>query len=283
MPDEKEDHIEEILELIDEIPPMPENIVKLRQICANSNSSFKDIMPILEKDPGFCADILHMANSAYYAVNHRVESVNEAVRYIGFNSVVDLVSISFSNNIVKKYFSGIKNLNQYFTHSNQIALATKMLAKAAQKNTEEQDFYATTGLLHDIGRLIIMMVSDSEIRDLIGHSWQEHPDLITKETTIFGINHCVVGKRICEKWHFSQAMQDAILHHHAPLKHGLHKEATFILLAHFISMENMTCEQIFQLFPENVFEKLGLSLESLRKAKNLYTATQNKNSNTSVR
>lgn len=272
MLEQKDNYIQDILGTIEKLPPMPENITRLRSICADPNSCFKDILPIIEKDPGFCADILHMANSAYYGVRHHVDSVQEAVRYIGFNSVVDLVSVSFSNSTVKKYFSGIKDLEHYFQHSNEIASAARCLAKTMKKNPEQQDFYATVGLLHDIGRLVIMMVSDKEIRSLIGNSWMDNPELVVKETNIFGTDHCVIGKLICEKWQFPENIQTAILRHHNPVKGGFNQDAAIILISHLVSIKTMPVDLILSSLSDELIKQAALTKEILQEARDMFTA-----------
>lgn len=270
METDKNKYLEEILTIIDKLPPMPDNILKLRKICADPNATFKDIVPILEKDAGFCADILHMANSAYYGVSHQVESISEAVRYIGFESVVDFVAVSFSNNVIKSHFSKIDNIYEYFKHSNEIGLATKCLAKAARKSLKDQEFFTVAGLLHDIGRLIILMVSDKEMIKSIGNGWRYKEDTASKETDLLGINHCSVGKQICEKWKFSDQLQAAVLKHHSPLKGEYSDAAAYILLAHFISMDDFPIEQAYCLYPKEALCRMGLTEKNINQARTMY-------------
>ena len=73
--DEKTILADKIIDLIEKLPPIPENIVKLRQMAANPNANFTIIVPILKEDPGLCADILHIANSVFYAPDRELNSV----------------------------------------------------------------------------------------------------------------------------------------------------------------------------------------------------------------
>lgn len=259
-----------ILSIINRLPPMPENIIRLRQVCADPNASYKDIVPIIEKDPAFCTDILRMANSAYFGLSHTVESISEAIRYIGFNSVAEFVAISFSNKVLKSEFAKVKELDDYFKHSKEIATATKFLAKCAGKSAREQEFFTIAGLLHDIGRLVILLVSDKEAHKLLSHNWNHQFDRAEKEEDIFGTNHCEIGQEICSKWEFSDQLQEAVLRHHAPLKGELNQEAAYILLAHFISMRDFPAQSIINLYPIDVLEEIGLSYEKILDAQAMY-------------
>ena len=262
--------LQQVLSAIENLPPMPENIVKMRKVCANPDASFVDLVPIIESDPGFCADILHIANSAYYGLRHTVESVREAVRYMGFNSVVDYLAVSFSKKVVRSEFSSIKNLEEYFVHSNSIALATKCLAKAAGRSAEVQEFYTIAGLLHDVGRLVILMVSDPQIQSYIGDLSESKPELSQEEYNLLGVDHCFIGKQICEKWQFSEELQTAILRHHTPIKEPFCKTAAFIMLAHFIAMEDFPISRVVDFYPPETSEKMGIDADMVNRARSLY-------------
>ena len=265
-----EQYSKEIIEHINKLPPMPANILKLRKICANPYSNFSDLTPIIDKDPGLCADILHMANSAFYGVGHKVVSANEAVRYIGMDHLVNFVSIQFSTRVIKKHFHGLRDLNNYFIHSQKISLAAKILAKMAAKNKKEQDFYQVSGLLHDIGRLVILYISDEETAKLIVDEWQFVINIVEKEKKYMGMDHCYIGMKICEKWNFPPLLQDTIEKHHSPLEGELCEEAAFILLAHFISMDNLPEEVLLSVYQQDILERLNLSHEAIINAKKKY-------------
>lgn len=266
----KEEFLQEILSLIDSFPQLPANIIELKKICSNPNSTFADIVPIIKKDAGMCADVLRMANSAYFAVSHEVESVTEAVRYMGFRAIGDFVTIAFSHKIINGQSAKIQNLDEYFIHSEKVSIATQCLASSAGKSPEELEFFTIAGLLHDIGRLIILLVSDKQMQDFLASSWDHKSDTETIENIIFGINHCEIGKKICEKWNFSKKLQLAVFNHHSPLKDTFSEEAAYILLAHFITMDDFPTDQITKIYPAEVLEQLSLSRELIYTARAMY-------------
>lgn len=266
----KEENLDRIIELIDKLPPIPDNIIKLRRACSNPYTNLNQLTPLLEKDPGLCADILHMANSVFYGINHRVETISEAVRYIGFDHLVDFVSLSFSEKVIKKYFSGIQNLNDYFNHSQSISSATYVLAQASGKSREQIEFFKIAGLLHDIGRLIIIVISDEEYTELLGGRWEDVADLAKKEKEILGVDHCYVGLKICQKWHLSDKLQNTIFRHHTPVSDDFCEEAAFIFLAHFVSMVDFPKKLLQTLFPEDIYQRMNLSLETVMDCRNTF-------------
>lgn len=262
-----EENIDNVIELINQLPPIPDNIVKLRRLCSDPNVRFKDFIPIIEKDPGLCADVLHMSNSVYFGVGHKVESVGEAVRYFGMGHLVDYLSISFSNKIIRKEFSEIKDLNEYFKHSKIISTSTKILSQIAGKSIIDQEFFSIAGLLHDIGRLIILLVADKEAASIIGTDWMFIEDQIKKEEMLLGLDHTIVGEKICEKWEFSHYLQEAIRRHHVPLDGIFYEQAAFILIAHFVSMKDFPIEMVYSILPEKIMNYMKLTKDKLQEAR----------------
>ncbi|MBD3418949.1 MAG: HDOD domain-containing protein [Chitinivibrionales bacterium] len=253
-----------IIGIIDRLPPMPETIRHLRRMAANPNITFKALLPVLKKDPAICADLLHMANSAYYGINHPVETLDEAVRYFGVQQLINYISISFSDKAIREFFTNISNLSDYFTHSRRISVASTELAKAANLGKHEQDVVAIAGLLHDLGRLIIIMASNKRIfKTTNAQSQQEIEAIVNDEKEVLGIDHCIIGKKICAKWKFTELLQTAVEKHHTPLNGGVCKQAAFILLGHFISMKTLSDELLLSVFDESILDQLGLNGDML--------------------
>lgn len=267
--DKFDNNIDKVVELINKLPPMPDNISRLRKLCADPNVRFKDFTPLIEQDPGLCADILHMANSAYFGINHTVDNISEAVRYLGMGNLVDYISISFSNKVIRQNFSGIKDLNEYFRHSRIISMSTRVLSSVAGKSKVEQEFYSVCGLLHDIGRLILLVVGGEYMSAYVGLDWMYIEDQIEKEENLLGLDHTLVGEKICAKWEFSKMLQEAVKQHHVPLDGQFFEQAAFIFMAHFVSMSDFPLELTYSALPEANILSMGLSFDKLKEAREL--------------
>lgn len=264
-----EENIDKVIELINQLPPVPDNITKLRKLCIDPNARFKDFIPLIEGDPGLCADILHMANSAYFGIGHSVESVGEAVRYFGMTHLVDFISISFSDKVIRNNFSTIESLNEYFKHSRIISLATRIIAKVVGKSTTEQEFFSIAGLLHDIGRLIVYVASGENHLESNSSDWMFIEDQVVKEDLLLGMDHTIVGEKICEKWEFSSTLQQAVRRHHIPFDGTFYEEAAFIYVAHFTAMSDFPIDMVYSSLPENIMLELNLTKDSLSEARDL--------------
>lgn len=258
--DIKEEYLKKIIEAVDQLPPLPESIVKLREATSKADVTYLDLVPLIEQDPAMVADILHVVNSAFYSLNHHVESISEALRYLGMTNLINFITLSFSNRVIKNEFNAISGLNEYFAHSKTIAFAAKALSKEAGYGRQEKELLYLAGLLHDMGRLILIVVAEKSGAELLHmDDWAAIEEIAENEKEVLGINHCHAGKEISQKWEFSEKLQDALLYHHTPFVDGIHKEAAIIFLAHFLTMENVSDEMLCGIFPADKKEELGLS------------------------
>ncbi len=275
--DSKQLLMQKVVDLVDHLPPLPETIIELRKLAADPNVRFSHIVPVLKNDPALCADLLHLVNSAYFGVNHSVENVTEALRIFGVEPLINFVTLSFSEKAIKTFFSKITNINDYFNHSRQISRAAAIVAKKAKKNKQTQDFVTTAGLLHDIGRLIIIIAQDKNTFELTGNSLDTLKNIITSEQDITGMNHCIIGNSICKKWCLSDLLQETIKFHHTPFDEGLHVEAGLIFLAHFITYEEVSDVMLTSnVMPIDNLKKLGLLPKTLLEARYIYQKAEKK-------
>jgi HD-like signal output (HDOD) protein len=130
---------------------------------------------------------------------------------------------------------------------------------------------AVAGLIHDIGRLIILVASSKTSVRLIGTSWDKMKSVARNENEILGLNHCEVGMQLCRKWHFLKVLQDGILRHHTPLiKNDLNYLGGLIFVSHFISSSDFTGQIISTTLGQELLEALDLTEQKFLEAQQIY-------------
>ncbi|MGM0442871.1 MAG: HDOD domain-containing protein [Fibrobacterota bacterium] len=264
----KEEYLEEIVKVIELLPPLPESIIQLKKELKNRDVNFERIYTIIENDPSLTADILHIANSSFFNIGHTIDNPRTAIRFIGLNTVTNFITLQFSTRVIKKSFSRIHGLREYFNHSNNVANATKTLAQRAGLSRSRQESLYTAGLLHDIGRLVLIMALDPETVKLLSLNEWDHIDMHKqlKEKEILGINHCIAGKDVARKWAFPDSTQHIILNHHTPLKNEVDIDSSYVFLAHFLMLDSVNENMLLGIFPKDILQMMNLSEESLIQA-----------------
>ncbi len=77
-----------------DLPSLPHILVKLMEACNDENGSLGDIAGIMTNDPSLCSKVLRLVNSAYYGLGRKVDSIDQAVAYLGTHAVKNIAVCS---------------------------------------------------------------------------------------------------------------------------------------------------------------------------------------------
>jgi HD-like signal output (HDOD) protein len=274
MEDKKKKLARQVAELIEVLPPMPENISRLMNADAESPKTYSQVRNLIEIDPGLCSDLLHLASAL---CRGRIETIDEAVERIGICALVQFIGISFARKTIAKEFSAIKCLDDYFEHSRDISLCCQFLADFYDMPSHQKEMYAVAGLIHDIGRLIILVASNKKTVHLMGTSWDKMKSIVDDEKEILGLDHCEVGMQLCRKWKFAPILQEIVLRHHTPLIDGDFSFAGgLIFIAHFVSFSDMTGAILSTMLGPELLDRLHISMANFTEAQQIFQSTTRK-------
>ncbi|MBK7497444.1 MAG: HDOD domain-containing protein [Candidatus Omnitrophica bacterium] len=99
--------------------------------------------------------MLKHCNSAYYGLPRVISSVSQAIMYLGFQTVRNMVLSSAVNQVFIKHDLSIYNYrkNGISDHSFAVAVACQTIARKLRPGLSDTAF--TSGLLHDVGKIIL--------------------------------------------------------------------------------------------------------------------------------
>jgi putative nucleotidyltransferase with HDIG domain len=205
--------IKTIIQDIDKLKPIPQMAHKIMAIAEDPKSSMSDVSEIIIYDQALTANILRICNSAYFGLAMEVDSVHQAIVYLGLDQLVDIVLLNSGSDSFKGKHEGYDlNEGELWRYSVSSALIAKELAdkKAAQNN----HLIFTAALVKDIGKVILSQyVADSmeKIHLLVS---EENLSFREAEKEVIGIDHAELGGLVAEKWQFSPKMIEIIRNHH---------------------------------------------------------------------
>ena len=276
--DRRDEVSRRITQLIDNLPLFPTDINQLLTAAVKPSEDGKELLRLIESDSKLSSELLALART-YFGSSEQFETVEDAVRHIGVQPLVQLIGISYSRETIRQEFTALKYLNDYVNHSEDIFIATDILGGICSLPTEQRQIHALAGLVHDVGRLAIMVAGSKTSGRVLGTLWDRMVSVIHEERAELGMDHCDVGARICRRWNFSQVIQDAVLRHHSPIMNGDFSFAgALIFLSHFVSASDPSGEILATLLATKVLSKLDLTPVDFEKAKEKYESrTQNNN------
>ena len=156
-------------------------------------------------------------------------------------------------------------------------MGCRVLSEVTGVQKHSCEVLMTTGLIHDIGRLIILLASKQTTADLLGTPWNKMKSIVHEEREILGMDHCIVGEQICKKWSFSVYMQEGILRHHTPFMEDYFSYlGAMIFLGHFVTCSNFTGEMLSMVLPVELCEILDLDFNDFEKASKEYKLRKHK-------
>lgn len=136
--------------LLANAPVLPNVVSKMLVLDKESEDYYEDVLSLASEDPFIAAKIIFLANSAALAGRTKIETLTQAVVRVGINQVSTLItSISLSKSF-KPTHQSHRNL---WLHSLKVAIAATKIAQLNQINGEQAYL---SGLLHEIGRFILL-------------------------------------------------------------------------------------------------------------------------------
>ena len=225
-----------ILRGLVELPPMPNIILKAREIMEDPGSSLKDLAAVVEHDQAIVARVLALANSAYYGLSGLVSSIQHASILLGQKTLGELITIAASSKLLSKPLKGyMLHPGDLWKHSLAVALGSKIIAEKINTDCIEDAFIA--GLLHDAGKIILDPYIVERKKAFKKALENGQPKFIQAEKEILGFDHAEVMSRAVRFWRYPENQSTAIRYHHYPSRADDSEMAFIIHLADFIAKE----------------------------------------------
>lgn len=205
-----------ILNQVDAFPALPATVSKVISVTGDPESSAQDLMKAVLPDQAMCLTILKIANSAFFGLPRQVSTIDKAVMVLGFNEIRNIVlGKAVFNSFREAYRNNRELINSFWEHSFLTGLAAKIISEDINRSPSEL-FIA--GLIHDIGKLAMLISLNGDYTDVFESSSAHHPDSYHKEHELFSIGHDEVGYRLLKRWLFPKSLLDTTGCHHRPLE-----------------------------------------------------------------
>jgi len=194
---------------------LPTIYLQVEHAINHPSSSSADIAKALHTDQGLSARLLRIANSAFYGFPQRVESVEQAIRVIGTRQLHDLVLAT----VVLTQFRGVDadlvTMKSFWQHSFACGIAARALAALRRESNTERFF--VSGLLHDIGSLVLYQEFPQRAAIALEEHRRSRAPLDEVERSIIGCDHGQVGAALMTLWKLPESYREVAANHHNPM------------------------------------------------------------------
>jgi len=262
---------DDIVKHIDSIPAFNTTIAKVIQLSGDPQSQTKDLIKTISIDLSLTAEILKLINSAYFGLAGTVFSLNRAVVMLGMNTVKNVaISSSLISSLKMRDDFLWFTSGEFWEHSLGCAVGSKIIAEHLNIKVQEREEYFIAGLLHDIGKLVLVQHFPDEYSKLLDPDNFQGKSRSELENAEFGISHATLGSMMAKNWKLPDSLADTIgCHHKLVLSgEGYDKIRTAVHVADYecnkreIGIKN-SCEQ--EKLDPRAYDELGLNEEKVSK------------------
>lgn len=204
----------DVIKSIRDLPSLPLVVIELLKSFEQTDINISVLADKVSRDQALAAKTLRLANSSFYGLQHKVKTIPQAITVLGFDSVRALITAAG----ITENFAGARHatfdFQMFWRHAIGTALCAKMIARASNQN---QDYAFISGLLHDIGKLVLVTRFPQQYADAMAYRAANDCYMLEAERQVLGLDHTMVGRALAEYWKFPALIQKTIANHHAPM------------------------------------------------------------------
>jgi HD-like signal output (HDOD) protein/CheY-like chemotaxis protein len=197
------------------LPSMPSLYLQLVEKTSRADTVLEEIGDIVSRDIGMTLQILKLTNSAFFGLGRQLSCAEEAVAYLGLDTIKSLVLSIHAFSQYEKAETGALKIEPLWNHSLQVASSAKRISKMEHQDPKTTEEAFTAGMLHDIGKLVLAVNLPKDYTEAtrLAHDGLELP---LAEHQVFGFNHADVGGYLIGLWGLPVPVVEAVALHHSP-------------------------------------------------------------------
>ncbi len=208
---------EQIIKKIEALPPLPAAVQQLLRLTNDPDVSIHEVSHVISSDHAITSRILRVTNSAFYGFSRQISTVSQAIMMMGLDEIRNLALGCAILGLSKRTAHPLREvLDDFWRHTLAVATASRLIAYQANLHHREEIFVA--GLLHDIGKAILMEHFHEAYSKILKLAKETPKPLRELEMDFFQLDHAEVGALICRHWKIPLSLSHVVECHHLPLE-----------------------------------------------------------------
>ncbi len=212
----KSKQLKKMITGINNLPSLPELYVLITKEMQSPDPSLAEVGSLISQDISLSAKIIQVVNSAYFSLPVRIVDPKQAAIYLGSEVVKAIV---LTNHIFSSFADEIEtlgfNITQMWNHSMMVGVVSGEIARAEQAESGEVEEAIIAGVLHDIGKLILLKLPDKykEIMNFVEYTGS---DIVDAEYAVMKTSHAELGAYLLGLWGIPDSIVEIVAFHHEP-------------------------------------------------------------------
>jgi putative nucleotidyltransferase with HDIG domain len=194
------------------VPPFPPVAAKLLSLLSSPSVDTNEVADLIGSDATFTARLLQRVNSAQFGFVSEVANVRRAVALLGLDTTRQ-ITLSHATAAYAQGALGTETMRRCWQHTVATAVIAEEIAAACEAFTSVA---FTAGIMHDIGRLGLLVAYPEEYEQVIRNAAERSLDVLDFEQEEFGAHHAEAGRILAERWGLPAEMGLIAGRHHDP-------------------------------------------------------------------
>ncbi len=225
--------IEDVLAAESGLSSLPDIYARIVEAIKSPKSSAAYIAEVISKDVSLSAKLLRLVNSPFYGFPQKIDTLSRAVAIVGSNHLSNLALGISVISLFTDMPADVIDMKSFWQHSVACGTTARLLSGQINGRNEERFFVA--GLLHDIGRLVMIKFSPERYLAVLRRMEILNEPVSDAERAVWGFSHGELAGSLLEQWKFPGVLEATIRLHHEPIRSGALQESAFVHLADIIS------------------------------------------------
>ncbi|WP_428420886.1 HDOD domain-containing protein [Methylibium sp.] len=175
-----------------DLPACPQILVQLSMLMHDEDANLQSIAGLIETDMALASAVVRSVNSALFGLLRRVESVPEAVRYLGTREVS---ALTFEIGL-RGAFPPSPLLTALWARAGRRGLA---MGRAAPSLDIDPWLAHTVGLFAESGQAALV-AHDAPGYEALVAATSDSLAQLDAEVAAYGLNHAALGAALCRAW-----------------------------------------------------------------------------------
>lgn len=207
-------NLSDLIDRTTELFSLPDVYLRVQEVLADPEHCLDDVVAAVRNDPAMTASLLRIANSAFFGLPSRVNTVQRAINLLGLQQVHDLLLAQAVSGAFRGSADDLFDMRRFWQRSVLCAALSRVLARRCHVLDAERLF--VYGLLHDIGHMIMYQRIPAAAADALAHAIEHDMPLHEAEEATLGFSHAEVGAALCRRWRLPPGLCETLRHHVRP-------------------------------------------------------------------
>ena len=188
-----------------DIPAQPQSLVQLSLLLADDDINLQAASTLIENDMALASAVMKAVNSSLYGLKGRVQSVHQAITYLGMREVA---AITFEMGL-RAAFPPAPELEPLWQRAARRGL---LMGRLATRLSLDAWGAHSAGLFEECGKAVLFRHAPDHYRAMLRAAGNDG-DLVVLEHAGFGVSHDALGAALCESWGLGAAAVASVRHH----------------------------------------------------------------------